>query len=199
MNQHATYFDCTLNQTAGAGLSVEYQGRRLPGVQVPAGAVGGLVGVTAWDPRAGAWIFDGYKDQSLRRRPELDNGPRIGWSNASRPAGWTAPRGILPGVLGRFEEDETEAFRVRVPPEFISVAALHRVPVARLLRAFVADCCGIEQAQGVPRADGYQQSSGAAHLAALDYLAAAFGEPTNQAGRVLMPAEDDECEVVTIP
>jgi len=198
MNQHATYFDCTLIQTAG-GLAVEYQGRTLPGVQVPPGALAGGVGVTTWDPGAGAWIFDGYQDPSLKRRAELDSPQRMGWSNASRPGGWTAPRGILPGVQGAFVDDETETFKVRVPPEFVTVAALHRVPVSKLLHAFVADACGIAQAPGVPRADGYQQTSTGAHSAALGYLAAAFGEPTNQAGRVLMPAEDDECDVVTIP
>ena len=198
MTEHARYFDCLLIATAGHGLAVEYQGRPLPGVQVPAGAVGGLVGVTAWDPRSCAWIFDGYKDQSLRRRPELDNGPRMGWSNASRPAGWTAPRGLLPGAGGGFVEDETEKFTVRVPPEFVSVAARYRVPVARLLRAFVADACCIEPQPGEPRADGYRRTSPAAHSAALGYLAAAFGEPSDDSGRCVLPVDDDACEVVTI-
>jgi len=197
MTEHARYFDCTLIESA-AGLAVEYQGRRLPGVQVPAGAVGGLVGVTGWDQRAAAWIFTAYMDPTLRRRTELDSAQRLGWCNASRPAGLTAPRGLVPGVLGAFVDDETEAFRVRVPPEFISVAARYRAPVAKLLRAFVADACGITQAQGVPRADGYSQTNSAAHAAALGYLAAAFGQPHDEAERCVLAAEDDECEVVTI-
>lgn len=197
MNQHATYFDCLL--TVGAeGLVVEYQGRPLPGVQVPAGAVGGLVGVTAWSPGAATWIFSPYLDAALRRRPELDSPQRLGWRNASRPGGWTAPRGILPGVGGAFVEDETESFRVRVPPEFISVAARYRVNVARLLRAFVADACGIEPRPGVPRADSYSKTNSAAHAAAGAYLIAAFGQPKHEASQFVLPAEDDECELVTI-
>jgi hypothetical protein len=110
MNQHATYFDCTLIEAA-AGMAVEYQGRALPGVRLAPGVVGGLVGVTDWDQRAATWIFAAYLDQSLRRRPELDGLGRIGWANARRPGGWTAPRGLLPGINGAFVDDETEKFK----------------------------------------------------------------------------------------
>ena len=78
------------------------------------------------------------------------------------------------------------------------MAARNRVPVAKLLRAFVADACGIEPRKGEPRADGYRQTNSAAHLAALDYLKAACGPPHDEAGRCVLAAEDDECEVETI-
>lgn len=198
MTEHATYFDCTLIPAAG-WLAVEYQGRRLPGVQVPPGAEVGAVGVTAWDTGASAWIFAPYLDDTLRRCPELDHGKRLGWTNARRPGGWTAPRGLLPGVDGAFVADETEKFSVRVPPEFGTVAARHGVHVAKLLRAFVADCCGIQPAPGVPRADGYQSTGQAAHSAALAYLTAAFEQPKDQAGHCVLPTDDDdECELVTL-
>lgn len=42
--------------------------------------------------------FVPYPDQTLRRRPELDDGDQLGWMSQARPDGFTAPRGIVPGA-----------------------------------------------------------------------------------------------------
>lgn len=190
MNKHAEYFDCTLIEGA-AGVAVEYQGRPLPGVQVPPGALGGLVGVTVWAP-AGGWVFKPYLDQSMRRRPELDDVGRIGWANERSPAGWTAPRGLLPGAHGNFVGDATETVTIAVPQEFFQLCGWYGVTSEDVLRAFIADSCSIEHTEADPRADRYDCHGPAQRYAAEDYLNATFGPLADIRNVVVCRLDDDD-------
>ena len=42
--------------------------------------------------------FTPYPDQSLHRRPDLDDGDHLGWETAAQPQGFTAPRQDVPGT-----------------------------------------------------------------------------------------------------
>lgn len=114
----------------------------------------------------GACYFRVYLDQSLRRIPELDNlqGRRdpdgrvlgtVGWWRESKPDGFLAPVGLIPGEHGSFIWDETIAVTIRVPPEFVrECRAVQRSP-EEVLKGFVADLAGISNYVSHPRSDRF--------------------------------------------
>lgn len=115
---------------------------------------------------AGACYFRDYIDQSLHRVPELDSTDRspglggraaevVGWRCDSRPGGFRAPVGLIPGEAGRFVPDETDAVTVRVPPEFVRECRRVQMSPESVLRSFVGDLAGIQNFVANPRADGY--------------------------------------------
>jgi hypothetical protein len=199
----AVYYDCLIVSTDPA--AVEYQGRTLPGVRVPAGAAPGAVGVVSWHETAAAWAFASYADPSLTRCPELDQSGRLGWSNARRPAGWTAPRGLIPGAVGLFVEDETEQVTISVPQEFFGLCGLFGVSAATALRAFIADACSLENTQEDPRADRYNRTSQGGTNAAEDYFNAAFSSRVDLSSLTIFridedsDEDDEECRIIQIP
>lgn len=114
----------------------------------------------------GACYFRAYMDPSLRRVPELDSAERstehdgraaevVGWRCDSRPGGFRAPVGIIPGESGRFVSDETVAVTVRVPAEFVRECRRVQMTPEAVLRSFVGDLAGIQNFVACPRADRY--------------------------------------------
>jgi len=110
--------------------------------------------------------FRPYVDPSLRRVPELDcsvrtapgegRAPEVaGWVCDSRPRGFRAPMGLIPGENGRFISDETVSVTIRVPPEFVRECRRVQRSPEELLRSFVGDLAGIQNYVSCPRADGY--------------------------------------------
>lgn len=178
MNPKPTYYDATLATEQDGLLGLDYNGRRLelPGFPGPvfAGRVG-QVGVASWAFEGKCYRFEAYLDQSLRRLPELDHGDRIGWTNATKPHGWTAPRDILPGVNGAFLENETEAVSIDIPPEFWNLADHYGQDPVSILRGFIADACGLKNAVGNPRCDHYSSNGSDERRLAGDYLDRAYG------------------------
>lgn len=105
----------------------------------------------------GTMIFRAYQDQSLRRVYELDTTNdehqmvplnhgkwphhrahmTCGWRCDSRPTGFLAPAGLVPGAKGEFVPDETEVVSVRIPPEFEWEARRHQMKPAELLESFI--------------------------------------------------------------
>ncbi|HAR44092.1 MAG TPA: hypothetical protein DCS07_15910 [Bdellovibrionales bacterium] len=114
--------------------------------------------------------FRPYLDQSLRRRYELDNNDRIGWTNDTRPEGWTAPRVVIPGVKGQFVEDNICIMHLPVPPEFLDLCDYHDIRPWDMLRRFMADLCNLDSPQEKPRADGLCCSGSDEHMLARDYF-----------------------------
>ncbi|PRP68773.1 hypothetical protein BUE93_20195 [Chromobacterium amazonense] len=156
-------------------LHVEYQGQRheLPHApaflgtlagQLPAGGLvgyvqGGSLGI----------VFHQYQAQTLRRVPEMDlpidsrdpDGSLVdivGWACAARPEGFHAPVGLIPGMDGQFERDQTIAISVRVPPEFLQECKRYQLAPEALLRSFIGDVSGIRNWSKCPRADGYSSN-----------------------------------------
>ena len=207
MEKYAVYYDSVIVSTCASGaVTVAYQGCELAGVRVPAGALAGSVGVTSWDQAADAWCFEAYLDQSLRRRPELDDAAALGWMNQRVPCGWTAPRRLIPGAAG-FVGDATEQVTLDVPPEFFEVCGWLRVSVENALRAFIADACCIIGDANKPRADRYNSTGETGKRAAEDYLNNVFGERVNFNSLVLYRIPDDdldnddeeECPLIQVP
>lgn len=117
----------------------------------------------------GACYFHAYIDQSLRRVPELDSAERlsrddgralevVGWCCESRPSGFRAPVGIIPGEGGRFVADETVVVTVRVPSEFVRECWRVQMTPEAVLRSFVGDLAGTQNFVACPRADGYDSN-----------------------------------------
>lgn len=113
-------------------------------------------------PRGGC-CFYAYMDPTLRRVPELDsvghsedaNGrAAIGWCCDSKPGGFWAPVGLIPGEGGRFVPDDTIEVSVRVPPEFVRECRRVQMGPEDVLRSFVADLAGVQNFIACPRADG---------------------------------------------
>ncbi|AXE37163.1 hypothetical protein [Chromobacterium phragmitis] len=156
-------------------LHVEYQGQRheLPHApsylashvgMIPAGGLvgyvhGGSLGI----------VFHQYQDQTLRRVPEMDlpidsRGPDgrlvdiVGWACAARPEGFHAPVGLIPGMDGQFERDQTVEVSVRAPQEFLQECKRYQLTPEAMLRSFIGDVTGIMNWGRSPRADGYSSN-----------------------------------------
>lgn len=118
---------------------------------------------------ANCYVFIDYRDQTLRRFPELDiyseglneDGrliPVVGWRCDSRPKGFRAPVGVVPGEAGEFIADETIEISFRVPKEFVELCKRYKIKETELLKAFVGDLCGLQNYISNPRADKYQSN-----------------------------------------
>lgn len=138
------------------------------------------------DMPAGACYFRHYLDQSLRRVPELDdlrstrfaNGkvpPTVGWWCESKPTGFLAPPGLIPGDMGQFIPDETIAVTVRVPPEFVrECRGVQRSP-EEVLHGFIGDLAGISNYVSAPRADQFGSNGSDERMYAEQWLNRAYG------------------------
>lgn len=152
------------------------------------GKIGAVMRVrTPSTPRARLYRFEPYFDQSLRRAFELDvyehdrslvsaggNIERVGWRNETYPEGFLAPAGLIPGDLGGFIPDETEPLELDVPPEFVALCAGYNQSAEDVLRAFIADACGLQNLFSIPRADGYSSNGSDERQYAQGYLDRAF-------------------------
>jgi hypothetical protein len=153
------------------------------------GKVGYLVratSISSEDMPAGACYFHHYFDQSLRRVPELDdlrdrrdpNGrvlETVGWWCESKPDGFLAPAGLIPGDEGRFISDETIAITIRVPPEFARVCRSVQRSPEEVLHGFVADLADISNYVSHPRADGFCSNGSDERMYAEQWLDRAYG------------------------
>jgi hypothetical protein len=135
---------------------------------------------------AGACYFRDYPDQSLRRVPELDDlrGTRfsngkvpatVGWCCESKPTGFLAPAGLIPGEYGQFIPDETVSVTVRVPPEFVrECRGVQRSP-EEVLHGFIGDLAGISNYVNAPRADQFGSNGSDERMYAEQWLDRAYG------------------------
>lgn len=131
----------------------------------------------------GAYRFDPYIDQSLRRAFDLDsfefsrethNSNCIGWRNSKHPDGFLAPKGLVPGQHGRFISSSTQDIPVAIPLEFVELCSRMRVEPESVLKTFIADLCHLTGGAELPRADGFSNRGGDAERKARDYLKQAW-------------------------
>jgi hypothetical protein len=111
----------------------------------------------------------------LRRFPELDSYLWLGWTNATDPEGWVAPRSIVPGEDGAFVADECTVLKIDIPPEFLDLACRYDTDPEKLLRLFIADACGLESSATLPRGDLYSSKGSDEREMAQLYLSRAWG------------------------
>ncbi|MBX8557101.1 hypothetical protein K5D56_21785 [Pseudomonas cichorii] len=189
----------------GAVLTVEYQGNQqvLRGDNWfgdsscrDIGQVGYVVPApNKPDEEPGAVFFRPYQDQSLRRVYELDSTNEAfqlvplnfgiyphhrahcvcGWRCDSRPDGFLAPAGLVPGANGEFVHDETDVVSVRIPPEFSREALRHQMKTVELLESFIGDLAGIHNFANKPRADRYGSNGSDERMLASNWLDRAHG------------------------
>ncbi|WP_454688193.1 hypothetical protein [Achromobacter aloeverae] len=138
----------------------EFSGRSVGnyGYVVPAATQG--------NPLRDGWFFRPYIDQTLRRVPELDAHASalaadrraqetVGWYCESKPTGFLAPVGIVPGEFGAFVKDDTVPVTVRVPPEFVRECRRVQMSPQEVLKSFIGDLAGLQNYVRCPRADGF--------------------------------------------
>lgn len=97
--------------------------------------------------------FVPYADQTLRRVPDLDTETELGWRCEARPAGFRAPRSLLPGKEGAFIP-AGERLELRIPPEFAALCAAKVTSPREVLEAFMADVADLSESLEMPREDG---------------------------------------------
>lgn len=127
--------------------------------------------------------FDPYVDQTLRRAFDLDvyefsrethNTNSIGWRNAKYPDGFLAPKGLVPGLQGRFISSSTQDVPVAVPLEFFELCIRIRSDPETVLKSFIADVCHLSSTPELPRADANMSSGTETKRKARDYLRQAW-------------------------
>ena len=160
----------------------------------------------------GTMIFRAYQDQSLRRVYELDTTNdefqmvplnhgkwphhrahlTCGWRCDSRPTGFLAPAGLVPGAKGEFVPDETEVVSVRIPPEFEWEARRHQMKPAELLESFIGDLAGIQNFGNRPRADRFGSNGSDERMLADHWLERAHGMKAIDPDQMNQQAEEAE-------
>lgn len=174
------YYDARLIAVSDTGaMGLDYMGRSLelltftPTSDYLRNQVG-QIGVVMYASEGQCWRFNAYLDQTLRRMPELDSATDLGWHNEARkdvsPNGWTAPRGIVPGMQGAFVEIDTDPVTIDVPAEFFDLCDGYGLTVEAVLRGFIADACGLMNYVREPRGDGYNSNGSDERMMAQDYL-----------------------------
>jgi len=125
------------------------------------------------------YYFEKYLDQTLRRNFEIDtfdytadgyNVNCIGWRNQQNPAGFLAPKGVIPGIDGNFITDGTESFELDVPYQFTNLCTSMGSDTVSLLRDFIATACQIYDTPELPRADFYSSKGPEAEKLIAQYL-----------------------------
>lgn len=123
----------------------------------------------------GSCYFRPYVDPSLRRVPELDGADGAGWLCDTRPQGFIAPHGLLPGANGDFVVDRTIEVMVKVPPEFVRECERVQLTPQQVLQGFMADAAGIQNYVNCPRADGFGSNGSDERDMADAWLERAYG------------------------
>jgi len=130
------------------------------------------------------FAFHVYADQRLRRAPELDEPRerRWGWRIGERP--FTVQAGLVPGRAGKLIRRDTETLALDLPREFVDFCAKRGLTPVIVLRAFVADLCGLMNFFICPREDGYSSNGSDERLMAMEYFQRTWGwvdEPEHRA------------------
>lgn len=127
------------------------------------------------------FTFWAYPDVRLRRIMDKDIP-----AHGIYPAFWTwqlegaldsqivAQEGIIPGIDGRFIENMTSPFELMVPPEFQDLCETFGISVEDVLRGFIADACGLQSFDVLPREDRYSSNGSDERQLAEAYLARAY-------------------------
>lgn len=134
--------------------------------------------------------FTCYRDQTLRRAPELDGADPaavaegrvpnvIGWRASGRA--FRAPVGLMPGEGGGFIPDRTVPVTLRVPPEFVDRCAEFGLSAETVLRGFIADAAGLQNYTHTPRADGYSSNGSDERQQAEDWMERAYAHHREEA------------------
>jgi hypothetical protein len=132
--------------------------------------------------------FDIYPDQTLTRVFELDifdytadgyNVNCIGWRNEQNPAGFLAPKGVIPGVHGNFVTDGTESFEIDVPYQFTNLCTSMGSDTVSVFRDFMATACRITSTPELPRADFLTSKGPELEKLLTRYLEAAYKPSEN--------------------
>lgn len=142
----------------------------------------GEIGVLRLGVMPNGWGWRPYPDQRLRRAPERDDpaSGRWAWRLISADAGGAddyllTKVGVIPGANGAFVRQDVETVQLDLPREFRELCRVYRQQPAAVLRAFIADVCGLHNFVKCPREDGYCSLGSDERRLAEDYFDRAYG------------------------
>jgi hypothetical protein len=144
----------------------------------------GAIGRVRLPTEGQGFAFHVYADQRLRRAPELDE-PRVrrwGWRIGERR--FTVQAGLVPGRAGKVIRRDTQTLALDLPREFLQFCEVRGLSPESILRAFVADLCGLMNLFVCPREDGYSSSGSDERFRAMEYFQRTWGwvdEPEHRA------------------
>jgi hypothetical protein len=135
----------------------------------------GAVGRLRLSSDPNGFAFHTYVDQRLRRAPDLDDPKSHRWGWRIEERGFRVRAGLLPGQDGGVVRLDTTRLVLPLPREFIEYCTERGLKPASVLRAFVADLCGIMNWCVCPREDGYSSNGSDERLYAETYFQRCFG------------------------
>lgn len=121
------------------------------------------------------FAFHVYADQRLRRAPELDQPRERRWGWRIGERSFTVHAGLVPGRAGKVIRRDTQPLALDVPREFLAFCEVRGLTPDIVLRAFVADLCGLMSYFICPREDGYSSSGTDERLRAMEYFQRTWG------------------------
>jgi hypothetical protein len=135
----------------------------------------GAIGRLRLPTDAQEFAFHVYADQRLRRAPALDEprNRRWGWRIGERQ--FTVQAGLVPGRAGKVIRLDTQTMTLDLPREFLRFCETRGLTPESVLRAFVADLCGLMNYFVCPREDGYSSSGSDERLSAMEYFQRTWG------------------------
>ena len=137
----------------------------------PAGTVGSFRFLNGSDHCA----FEPYMDQRLRRFPELDEKKPLRWAWRVGDRIVHARPHVTPGTGGALVRDGTTLVHLPIPPEFVEFCRLKKLTPHTVLRAFIADLCGVRDLLAYPREGRFCTNGVDERLRANDYFYRTFG------------------------
>lgn len=136
----------------------------------------GQVGVLVIDEEGGEFgLFTPYVEQRLRRVMQYDLPNMWAWQLGGTEEPILVQAGVVPGIDGKVIVDDTRPLVLPCPPEFDDFCSYYNQQAEEVLRSFIADACGLQDAPEEPREDGYHSDATEEHRMATRYMAAVYG------------------------
>ena len=136
----------------------------------------GQLGLLVIDEEGGEpGFFTPYVEQRLRRAGQYDHPHHWAWQLVGTDKLILAQAGTVPGIDGKVIIDDTRPLVLACPPEFDDVCSYYNQQAEDVLRAFIADACGLLDNPELPREDGYHSDASDEQQLASRYMAAVYG------------------------
>ena len=136
----------------------------------------GQIGLLVIDEDGGEpGFFTPYAEQRLRRVMQYDRPHQWAWQLDGTEELILAQAGTVPGIDGKVIVDDTRPLVLACPPEFDDFCSYYNQQAEEVLRSFIADACGLQDAPEAPREDGYHSDASDEQRLAMRYMAAIYG------------------------
>ena len=136
----------------------------------------GQIGLLVIDEEGGEpGFFTPYAEQRLLRVMQYDRPHHWAWQLEGAEELILTQAGTVPGIDGKVVIDATRPLVLACPPEFDDFCSYYNQQAEDVLRAFIADVCGLRDVPESPREDGYHSDASDEQKLASRYMAAVYG------------------------